>query len=150
MKKILFHALLVVFATSMSAVCAQEISYEGKIADGEVVCSDDAQFTFGPWKKSQGQYDEMIIGVYQTPKYSSEQERKAIAKFPVKREGIVMLKYNLENGQIKKGDPITSSSEPGVGMKATQPGMIVGIALEDASNKSGLIKIRVMIQYLKN
>ncbi|KKU95326.1 MAG: Hemagluttinin family protein [Candidatus Gottesmanbacteria bacterium GW2011_GWA1_48_13] len=44
--------------------------------------------------------------------------------------GRVPTKVNLENGPIKAGDPITSSSTPGVGMRADRPGRIVGIALE--------------------
>jgi len=45
--------------------------------------------------------------------------------------GRVPTKVNLENGPIKAGDPITSSSTAGVGMRASRAGRIVGIALED-------------------
>jgi len=34
-------------------------------------------------------------------------------------------------------------------MKATQSGMIIGIALEDANPSNGLVKIRILIQYVK-
>ena len=73
---------------------------------------------------------------------------------PIKRSdeiytsGIAYVKYNSENGMIKKGDLITASSQSGFGMKATKSGMIVGVALEDATNDSGLIKIRISIQYV--
>jgi len=50
-------------------------------------------------------------------------------KRPVALSGTVPVKVSNENGPIKPGDAITSSSVPGVGMKATQPGHIVGIAL---------------------
>ena len=74
---------------------------------------------------------------------------------PVKRDdrivfsGVAEVKINRENGLIKKGDPITSSSEPGVGMKATESGMILGIALEDAGESGDLLKIRLSIQYMR-
>jgi hypothetical protein len=43
--------------------------------------------------------------------------------------GRIPVKVNLEGGEIKAGDPITLSSEAGVGKKATQSGKIVGYAL---------------------
>lgn len=60
------------------------------------------------------------------------------------------------NGQIKKGDYITSSEKKGVGMKADKSGYVVGVALEDYSEtdteKEGLIKtsIDVRAAYIKN
>ena len=44
--------------------------------------------------------------------------------------GRVPAKVSAENGPIAPGDPITSSSTPGVAMKATQTGRIVGVTLE--------------------
>ena len=49
--------------------------------------------------------------------------------------GRVPVKVNLENGQIKKGDAISASSEPGVGKKASVGEQTVGIALEDWNNE---------------
>ncbi len=70
---------------------------------------------------------------------------------PVVVDGTAHVRYNLQNGPIQKGDYITISNEPGVGMKATQSGFTVGVALEnsDATEKSGLLKIRVMVRYEK-
>lgn len=122
---------------------------EKKFSNGDIICSDKSQMMNTDWKLCPGHYDEMIIGVYKEPEYSSLQEKQSVAKNPIKREGITNIKFNSENGPIKKGDLITSSSKPGEGMKATQSGMVVGIALEDASGTSGLIKCRVLIQYVK-
>lgn len=68
---------------------------------------------------------------------------------PVVSDGIAHVRYNLQNGPIQKGDYITISSEAGVGMKATESGFTVGVALEnsDATEKPGLIKVRVMVRY---
>jgi hypothetical protein len=49
---------------------------------------------------------------------------------PVALAGRIPIKVSDINGPIKNGDPITSSEIPGVGMKATQAGSIVGKALE--------------------
>jgi hypothetical protein len=46
----------------------------------------------------------------------------------------VPVKFTLENGAIKVGDPLTSSAtEPGKAMKATAAGKIIGIALESSA-----------------
>lgn len=45
--------------------------------------------------------------------------------------GRVPVKVSNENGPIKIGDPLTSSSIPGVAMKATRAGTIVGKAVEN-------------------
>lgn len=48
--------------------------------------------------------------------------------------GQIATKVSTANGPIQKGDPITAGPTPGVGVKATETGMIVGRALEDYSN----------------
>ena len=53
---------------------------------------------------------------------------------PLTIGGRVPVKVSSINGDIKAGDSITSSDIPGVGMKATKAGRVVGIALEDYSN----------------
>lgn len=45
--------------------------------------------------------------------------------------GRVPVKVSNENGEVKIGDPLTSSSTPGVAMKATKAGTIVGKAVEN-------------------
>jgi hypothetical protein len=50
---------------------------------------------------------------------------------PLALNGRLMVMVSTENGPIAPGDPITASTVPGVGMKATQPGMIVGFAIND-------------------
>lgn len=53
-------------------------------------------------------------------------------KVPVALSGRVPLKVNLENGPIHRGDHLTISHEPGVGMKASETSsMTVAIAMED-------------------
>lgn len=67
-----------------------------------------------------------------------EAEQKALTalkeqhkgKKPVALAGRIPLKVSSINGNIKQGDPITSSDIPGVGMKATRAGQTIGKALE--------------------
>jgi hypothetical protein len=44
--------------------------------------------------------------------------------------GRTMVTVSSQNGAIAVGDPITTSDTPGVGMKATRPGYIIGRAVE--------------------
>ncbi len=49
---------------------------------------------------------------------------------PVAYLGDVPVKVSLEGGEITVGDPLTSSSESGIAMKSTEPGRVIGMALE--------------------
>lgn len=68
--------------------------------------------------------------------------------YPVSTSGQGVVMVSLANGNIEKGDYITSSPIEGVGMKATVPGPIIGVAMEDAvaEDESTITKIRVNIQ----
>jgi len=74
-------------------------------------------------------------------------------KPPVALAGRVPLKVSLENGPIKIGDMLTSSSLPGHAMKATDQskafGAVVGKALENfdgSSCNTGMITVLVTLQ----
>ncbi|PLW99725.1 MAG: hypothetical protein C0594_16735 [Marinilabiliales bacterium] len=88
----------------------------------------------------------LMVGVYLNQGNSNSSEMARIESKLV-TDGVRNVKVNSENGKIKKGDPITSSSTPGEGMKATESGIILGIATEDATN--GYVQVRILIQYLK-
>jgi hypothetical protein len=55
--------------------------------------------------------------------------------YPIALAGRVPTKVSLEGGDILVGDPLTSSSEIGVAMKAKDAGAIVGYALEPYSGE---------------
>jgi hypothetical protein len=62
--------------------------------------------------------------------------------------GIVQVKASAENGPIRPGDLLTTSSTPGHAMKATEPkiGTVIGKALEGLDEGTGVIKMLVMLQ----
>jgi hypothetical protein len=64
---------------------------------------------------------------------------------------VAYVRYSGQNGPVKTGDYITVSSNPGVGMKSTEDGFTIGVALENSNQteKEGLLKIRVMVRYEK-
>jgi hypothetical protein len=139
------------FAQNKTQTNQSSLDYNSIFSTGEIVCSDNAQVKGATvLNKSQKAYDETIVAVFVKPdNIQRDPSLPNIIQNPFKTTGICFVKYNSENGTIKKGDLITSSSEPGVGMKATISGIVLGVALEDASSSSGLIKIRIFIQYVK-
>ncbi|MEN9328200.1 MAG: hypothetical protein RI947_1008, partial [Candidatus Parcubacteria bacterium] len=103
---------------------------------GEIL-PDKITRTISKVEKSNGTYDANIIGIYSTSPYQTfghdirDQGQNAV---PVALSGRVPIKITTENGPIKAGDLLTSSSTPGAAMKATQPGVVVARALEDYNN----------------
>jgi hypothetical protein len=61
--------------------------------------------------------------------------------------GMVYVRVSTLNGNIKKGDPLTTSEIPGVGQKATVNGFIFGTALEDYENSDTSAIGRVLVSF---
>jgi hypothetical protein len=108
--------------------------------DGNIV-----SFTTDGYKLAQKQYDENIAGILvDKPVASVEDLNMTTMKLIVSTgEGAVIV--NTSNGDIKKGDYITSSNAPGVGMKATNSGQVIGISLEDYSNSDKNTTEKIMV-----
>jgi hypothetical protein len=118
---------------------AEDIEYGDLVATGErIVTTTDGDKIVQLIKSSQP-YQENIIGIisnnyddFTSTGYNIKEEDNPM---PVALSGRVLLKVSLENGPIAIGDPLTSSSEPGVAMKATKTGRVIGIALESYAGK---------------
>ncbi len=69
--------------------------------------------------------------------------------YPIALAGRVPTRVNLENGAVNVGDPLTSSSIPGVAMKAKEAGPVVGYALEPytGSENDNLVLTYVNVGY---
>ncbi len=85
--------------------------------------------------KSTSSYQKMIIGVVSTaPGVLMNSDAKPDGThpnlYPLALAGRVPMKVSTQNGPINIGDYLTSSSIPGVAMKATKPGETIGKALE--------------------
>ncbi|MFN8471151.1 MAG: hypothetical protein U0822_02930 [Anaerolineae bacterium] len=99
-------------------------------------------------RRSPGAYDAGLVGVVSTnPGLVFDQGQTYLAgentqlitaeKTVVAMVGRVPVKFSLENGPIAVGDPLTSSSTPGVAMKATQAGQIIGYAMQSSDEAAG-------------
>lgn len=144
--------IVITFCLCIGALCSysQTENLFSKFENGDIVSSSS-----GTKRADLGlcstKSNDQLIGVYfkSDIEIEIEKEDQDLVFNPIKSTGFISVKYNEENGAVKKGDLITSSSTPGVGMKATSSGIILGIAIEDGKKKKGLVKIRVMIQYVK-
>ena len=103
-------------------------------------------------EKSDHPYQSTVLGIISTSPYETFGRgiiEGARLPNPVALIGRVPVKVNLENGPIDAGDMITASSAPGVGMKATKEGRVVGMALEplrDLEKSEAYAKISVFVK----
>ncbi len=111
-----------------------EVSGEAEAGDILIVDPDQPMHM----KKSPGvPYDQRISGAVSTkPGFLLGSGGDA----PVVLGGRVPIKVTVANGAIRPGDAITTSERPGIGMKATRAGMILGRALE-AADADGTIEV---------
>jgi hypothetical protein len=111
-------------------------THDNTLIAGDVV-SIDPTMSAGV-QKSTGVYDENVLGVVSTQPGIVIGDVQDPGATPVllALAGRVPIKVNLENGSIKKGDYLTTSSTPGEAMKATKAGQIIGQALTEYSDPS--------------
>ncbi|MEK7169520.1 MAG: hypothetical protein AAB700_01620, partial [Patescibacteria group bacterium] len=95
-------------------------------------------------EKTSKSYDPQIIGAISTDPAMIFGEKGKENLRPVALVGRVPVKISNKNGNISAGDYITSSDIPGVAMKSTKPGVIIGTALESySSDEIGKIMVFV-------
>ena len=108
-------------------------------------------------RKSGGAAGEVLVGVVsQNPGLVFDNGKTQIAgdnsnlitadKTVVALVGRVNVKVSVENGAVHIGDALTSSSTPGVAIKATHAGKIIGYAMEKA-NAAGTVLALVQPGY---
>lgn len=119
------------------SLIAQERRGHDSFENGDVIVSETARVQDSDLKRSTSAYQETVVGVFNETSFGR--------KVPtIATEGIALVKFDGSNGQVKKGDWVTTSSTSGTAMKATESGMVLGIALENSSDNE-LLKIRILI-----
>lgn len=122
----------IITATAAYDVAEDYPTRDDSLAPGDVVAIDPHERGFV--RKASGPYDSGIVGIYSAkPALHLSQADGSIdggQAIPVALAGRVPLKVSNANGAILPGDPLTSSVIPGVAMKATGSGRIVGMAME--------------------
>lgn len=103
-------------------------------------------------RKSMGTYDNQVLGVISTSPGKVLDDAIGLnfgRAVPVALAGRVPMKVSKENGVVKAGDYLTSSSTPGVSMRATKAGPVIGQAIEDyaGADDIGQVMSFVKTQY---
>ena len=135
---------------------AEAFAVEGVVQEYEagdvLVISTDSDRTV---EKSNEPYSTRVIGVYATKPGVLLSERHVDAShddmIPVGVVGVIATKVTGENGAIKRGDLLVTSSRPGYAMKGTERermlGAIIGKALEEFDGwESGVIRVLVNVK----
>jgi len=119
---------------------------------GDVVVLDEATNEYV--KKSTTTYNNMALGIVSTePGFLAGanvdfDDPSADQGYPIALAGRVPTKVSAENGPIRPGDFLTTSATPGVAMKATESGLIIGTALESFDGPGvGLVKVFVNLSW---
>lgn len=117
------------------------------VSDGDIVSFSPQNGYF----LSKTPYDISMVGVVTSNPAISLEIIGGAKSYPVVSTGNASVNAITINGNIKKGDPITTSQIPGKAMKATKTGYIIGAALEDYSNnntrESKMIAITLNVHY---
>lgn len=129
------------FITDTSADVAEHYPAAGTVEAGDVV-----RFTpRGKLARTITAADPTIAGVISTNPGVTLAEQTGSA--PLALTGRVPVKVTNAGGRIDAGDYLTSSDIPGVARKATEPGMVIGRALEPHTGRRGTIEVYVNTQY---
>jgi hypothetical protein len=99
---------------------------------------DSSKYDIVAVKKADSNSDELLGVISENPGILLNVPKGAVNDGILSKEndrplalaGRIFVKVSLENGPIETGDKLTSSSTPGVAMKAASAGKILGEALE--------------------
>ena len=142
-----FWLLVANTTQAQSAPSLQGVSVNIVINDSDVNEGDIISTTSDGFKKSRQEHDPLVYGVVVASPILSIGPKSDATK-SVLSSGDAQIRVSAKNGEIKEGDFITTSNEPGVGQKATKAGYIVGRALKGYNDQnSGLVAASVDIQY---
>lgn len=142
--------------TTCGADYAESVGVTGdrtKYAPGDILVIDpDAP---GSFLKSNQAYSTMVAGVYSTrPGFVGRKQPASdpasANEIPMAMVGRVPTKVSAENGPIKVGDLLVTSSTMGYAMKGTDRsqmlGAVIGKALGSLDSGTGVIEVLVTLQ----
>jgi len=105
--------------------------------------------------KSSEPYSTLVVGVYSTKpgvigRRQTTDSKASTTEVPMAMVGVVPTKVSAENGPIKRGDLLVTSSASGYAMKGTDRsrmlGAVIGKALGHLDSGTGKIEVVVTLQ----
>ena len=125
---------------------AEEFATTKDLETGTVVVMDDNGYkTVRPCNQS---YDKTVVGIVSNNPSIIAGRVNSKHKAIIAMMGVVKVKVSDVNGEISKGDLLTTSGIYGYAMKSenSKPGTIIGKALENLDGKTGEINVLVNLQ----
>lgn len=128
-------------APDLNAAFSYDVA-DKKASDGDILIYTDKGLV-----RSSAVYSNAMFGVVQVNPVvvidlNDDQGQTVVSS------GVANVNVVDVNGQIKKGDYITSSVQTGKGQKADKSGYMLGVALENLSEPSGQIPVALDIKYV--
>lgn len=125
---------------------ARYVTIKETVENGDII-----SIVGNEYKKTSVEYDPQMVGVVNLNPAVSFEYNVVENSYPILDTGELLLKVSTINGPIKKGDVLSSSTNPGVAMKSNKIGFVIGTALQDYTEsdkqKVGLIRADVNIHY---
>lgn len=138
-----------ILAFSSTTAVAITVRLDEEVVDGDIIILDNEGY-----KKSADASNGNIVGVVNfNPPVLISELGEDLSLVPVITSGVTNVRVSNLNGEIKKGDLITSSSssQRGIGAKAVSEGYVIGKSLEDFNQDTvGIIAVLVSIFYNNN
>lgn len=137
-KKLVALLLLAValFTPKISSAQNLDLTYTYDLSDNQAISGDVIASSDKGLVRADTSYTPKIFGILlkePTVVYKSlDDTQQSIA-----RAGVAIVNVTNLNGEIKKGDYITSSPIVGKGQKSTQSGYSIGVALSDFDGSAG-------------
>ncbi|MBN2015702.1 hypothetical protein JW766_02620, partial [Candidatus Dojkabacteria bacterium] len=96
-------------------------------------------------KRAEGNYNDDVLGIISTKPALAigGTDNSGKSGVPVALTGRVPVKVTTSNGAIQPGDFLTTSEIPGVAMKATKSGYVIGKALTGLEEGEGVVLVFV-------
>ena len=138
-----FLSSKMVFAADFSGTGITIQIQDKNVPEGSIISVTDKGYVM-----SKEEYDNGIYGVTSKTPAVSLEDVDLSNQSNVIYTGETNVIVSTSNGAIKKYDLITSSTKPGVGIKSTKSGFVLGTALENYSGiQNGKILVNVNPHY---
>ena len=126
---------------------AQYYEISDTVENGDLISLKSGKFV-----RSSSEYDPSMFGIVSENPALSLSRKNEVNDVAIMVSGETYLKVNTLGGDIKPGDPLTSSKNKGVAMKQVKEGFSVAVSKDTFSNsdkeKVGLIRVFINKNYV--
>lgn len=114
----------------------------GNTSDGNIICTGKTGY-----KLCESDNDSSIYGIVVASPSAVFGEIGNTDEYYILKDGIAKVTVSDVNGKIITGDLVTPSKTPGIGVKATRNGPVIGTAMEDQGEANSSIYVSLNIHY---